>query len=45
MTLAAGLLVVRGVQLLGTVGNVLVLANEADGRLYFVCVNSVQFIG
>ncbi len=45
VTLAAGLLVVRGVQLLGTVGNVLVLANEADGRLYFVCVNSVQFIG
>ena len=45
MTLAAGLLVVRGVQLLGTVGNVLVLANEADDRLYFVCVNSVQFIG
>ena len=45
VTLAAGLLVVRGVQLLGTVGNVLVLANEADDRLYFVCVNSVQFIG
>ena len=45
VSLAAGLLVLRGVQLLGTVGNVLVLANDCDNRLYFVCVNSVQFIG
>lgn len=45
VSLTAGLLVVRGVMLLGAVGNVLVLANEADNRLYFVCVNSVQFIG
>lgn len=45
VSLTAGLLVVRGVMLLGAVGNVLVLANEASNRLYFVCVNSVQFIG
>lgn len=45
VSLTAGLLVVRNAQLLGTVGNVLVLANEASNRLYFVCVNSVQFIG
>ncbi len=45
VSLTAGLLVVRNVQLLGAVGNVLVLANDCDNRLYFVCVNSVQFIG
>ena len=45
VSLTAGLLVLRGAQLLGTVGNVLVLANESSSRLYFVCVNSVQFIG
>lgn len=45
VSLAAGLLVLRDVTLLGTVGSVLVLSNDADNRLYFVCVNSVQFIG
>ena len=40
-----GKVVLRGAMLLGTVGNVLVLANDCDNRLYFVCVNSVQFIG
>jgi len=45
VSLAAGLLLLTGVTLLGTVGNVLVLANDADNRLYFVCVNSIQFIG
>lgn len=45
VSLVAGLLVLRSAMLLGTVGNVLVLANECDNRLYFVCVNSVQFIG
>ncbi|MBD5134103.1 MAG: hypothetical protein HDT38_06505 [Clostridiales bacterium] len=45
VSLAAGLLVLTGVTLLGTVGSVLVLANDTDRRLYFVCVNSVQFIG
>ena len=45
VSLAAGLLVLRDVTLLGTVGSVLVLSNDTDRRLYFVCVNSVQFIG
>ena len=45
VSLTAGLLVLSGVTLLGTVGNVLVLSNDADNRLYFVCVNSIQFIG
>ena len=45
VSLAAGLLLLQNVTLLGTVGNVLVLANDTEKRLYFVCVNSVQFIG
>ena len=45
VSLTAGLLVLQNVTLLGTVGNVLVLCNDADNRLYFVCVNSVQFVG
>ena len=45
VSLVAGLLVLNDVTLLGAVGNVLVLANDTDNRLYFVCVNSVQFIG
>ena len=43
VTLAAGALLLSGVTLLGTVGNVLVLANEEEYRLYFVCANSVEF--
>ena len=45
VSLTAGLLVLKNVTLLGTVGNVMVLCNDADNRLYFVCVNSVQFVG
>lgn len=45
VSLVAGLLVLTDVTLLGTVGNVLVLANDNKKRLYFVCVNSVQFVG
>ena len=45
VSLVAGLLALTGVTLLGTVGSVLVLANDTDRRLYFVCVNSVQFVG
>lgn len=45
VSLTAGLLVLQNVTLLGTVGNVLVLCNDADNRLYFVCVNGVQFVG
>ena len=45
VSLTAGLLVLKNVTLMGAVGNVLVLCNDADDRLYFVCVNGVQFIG
>ena len=45
VSLTAGLLTLKNVTLLGAVGNVLVLCNDADNRLYFVCVNSVQFVG
>jgi len=44
VSLAAGPLLLNGVTLLGTVGNVLVLANDEDLRLYFVCVNHIQFL-
>lgn len=45
VSLTAGLLVLANVDLLGAVGNVLVLANDENNRIYFVCVNSVEFIG
>ena len=43
VTLAAGPLLLSGVTLLGAVGTVLVLANEEEYRLYFVCSNEVEF--
>ena len=42
-TLTAGLLAVRDVTALGTIGNVLVLGNEEESRFYFVCANKVDF--
>lgn len=45
VTLAAGQLILQGVTLLGTLGNVLVLANDDNQRIYFVCANKVQFLG
>ena len=44
VTIVAGPLVLQGVTLLGTVGNVLVLSNSANNRIYFVCVNQIQFL-
>lgn len=44
VSLAAGPLLLSGVSLLGRVGNVLVLANDTDQRVYFLCVNKVEFI-
>lgn len=43
VTLAAGPLLLNDVTLLGTAGNVLVLANEEALRFYFVCLNHIQF--
>ena len=42
-TLSAGLLSVQEVSVLGSIGTVLVLANETQGRFYFVCANKVDF--
>lgn len=44
VTIVAGPLTLQGVTLLGTVGNVLVLANSTNNRIYFVCVNQIQFL-
>ena len=44
VSLAAGPLLLNGVTLLGTAGNVLVLANDEDLRIYFVCVTHIQFL-
>ena len=44
VSLAAGPLLLNGVTLLGNVGNVLVLANDEDLRIYFVCVTHIQFL-
>lgn len=44
VSLSAGPLLLVGVTLLGAAGSVLVLANDADQRIYFVCVNDVQFL-
>lgn len=43
-TLIAGLLALRNVTVLGTVGNVLVLGNDDDFRFYFVCANKVEML-
>lgn len=44
-TLTAGPLVLQNVTVLGAVGSVLVLANEEDERVYFVCVSQVEALG
>jgi len=44
-TLAAGPLVLRNVTVLGSIGSVLVLADEALSRFYLVCANAVEAIG
>ena len=43
-TLVAGLLALRNVSVLGTIGNVLVLGNDTDNRFYFVCANKVEML-
>ncbi len=41
VSLTGGWLAVQNLRLLGRIGNVLVLINQAAGRLYFVCLDSV----
>lgn len=44
-TLTAGPLVLQGVTVLGSLGSVLVLAEETVGRFYLVCANCVEALG
>lgn len=43
-TLIAGLLALRNVTVLGTIGDVLVLGNDEDYRFYFACANKVEML-
>ena len=45
LTAAAGPLLIANAAVLGSVGDVLVLANDADRRIYYVCQSSVSFSG
>ena len=44
-TVAAGSLVVGNARVLGEIGDVLILANEADRRFYFICKSAGDFSG
>ena len=44
-SVAAGPLLVANAAVLGSLGEVLVLANDTDRRIYYVCQNSVSFSG
>jgi len=44
VTLTAGGLTLQNALILGAQGNVLILANEADERFYFICADKVQFL-
>ena len=44
VSLTAGNLLLVGATLLGTIGNTLVLSNDAENRFYFVCAEQVEFL-
>ena len=44
VSLTAGNLLLDGASLLGSIGNTLVLSNDADGRFYFICSEKIEFI-
>lgn len=44
VSLTAGNLLLVGASLLGTIGNALVLSNDAENRFYFVCTEKVAFL-
>lgn len=44
-SLTAGSLVLQNVTVLGSIGSVLVLADESQERIYFVCVSNVEVLG
>lgn len=45
LSLTAGPLLLTDVALLGAIGSVLILANDAQNRIYYVCSESVEFLG
>ena len=45
VSLTAGNLLLVGGTLLGTIGNTLVLSNDAENRFYFICAEQVEFLG
>lgn len=45
LSVTVGPLLVANAAVLGSVGDVVVLANDADRRFYFICDSSVDFIG
>ncbi len=45
LSVTAGPLLVANAAVLGSVGDVVVLANDADRRFYFICDSSVDLIG
>lgn len=44
-TITAGPLVLQNVTVVGAVGSVLILANEDEERVYFVCVSQIEALG
>ena len=44
VSLTAGNLLLVGASLLGSIGNTLVLSNDADGRFYFICSEKIELI-
>lgn len=44
-TLTAGALSLQGAEVLGSIGNVIVLGNEGERKIYFVCADAVSLIG
>ena len=44
VSLTAGHLLLVGAALLGSVGNALILASDADHRFYFICAEQVEFL-
>ncbi len=44
-TVVAGPLIVQNSTILGQIGSILVMANSTDSRFYFICANSISFLG
>lgn len=44
VSLTAGHLLLVGATLLGTIGNTLILSNDAENRFYFICAEKVEFL-